>query len=393
MRGAKPPQRPMRRMGGCAAVLLALAAWPALSQAASCTGWPLWERFRETYITQDARVVDPALPHRPTVSEGQAYAMFFALVVGDRQRFAALLHWTQNNMARGDLTRFAPGWEWGRSAQGRWELLDANPASDADLWMAYTLLEAGRLWQHDTYTRLGQALATHVLRDATRVLPGLGRSLLPAPTGFQLGPDRWRLNPSYAPVPLLRRLAVLTGRDEWQDMVEPTLRLTLESAAHGISPEWTIWDASLSGWQPDPQSLGMGSYNAIRTYLWTGMSLRDPAFERLALGTLPWLHWVGRQGHAPEALDAANGTCRGPVARKGPPGFDAAALVLADSLRFDALARQLRARVDSDFAGPSPGYYSHVLALFGLGWIEGRYRFTPEGALLLAAGTCLAGGQ
>lgn len=378
--------------GATGALALAMAALPGMSQAGPCPHWPLWESFRTTYITRDARVLDPGLPHKPTVSEGQAYALFFALVAGDRQQFSALLEWTQNNLARGDLHQFSPGWHWGQSTAGRWELLDSNPASDADLWLAYTLLEAGRLWHHEEYTRLGQDLAARLLRDASAVLPALGRSLLPAPIGFQLGPERWRLNPSYAPVPLLRRLAALTGQSEWQEMVEPTLRLMVESAPRGISPEWAIWDAR-GGWQADPQSDGMGSYNAIRSYLWTGLSRSDPAFEKLALAFLPWLHWVGQHGHAPEALDAATGFSKDQAPREGPPGFDVAALVLADSLGFTALGRQLQARVDANLSQRSPGYYSHALALFGLGWLEGRYRFTPHGALLLPDTPCESRGR
>lgn len=378
--------------GVTGALAVALAVLPGMSCAAPCSDWPLWESFRKAYITQDARVQDVSLPHQPTVSEGQAYALFFALVAGDRRQFGALLEWTQNNLAHGDLHQFPSGWHWGRSAAGRWELLDSNPASDADLWLAYTLLEAGRLWHNGAYTRLGQGLAARVLRDASAVLPALGRSLLPAPIGFQLGPHRWRLNPSYAPLPLLRRLAALTGQSGWQEMVDPSLRLMVESAPRGISPEWAIWDAH-SGWQADPQTEGMGSYNAIRTYLWTGLSRDDPAFERLALAFLPWLHWVGQHGHAPEELNAATGPDKGRPPREGPPGFDVAALVLADSLGFSALRRHLQARIEASLSQRSPGYYSHALTLFGMGWMEGRYRFAAQGALLLPDSACESRGR
>lgn len=132
----------------------------------------------------------------------------------------------------------------------------------------------------------------------------------------------------------------------------------------------------------------MGSYNAVRTYLWVGMSRNDPAFERMALGFLPWVHWVAQHGHAPEALHADTGSWKNEAPRAGPPGFDAAALVLVDSLGFTSLGRQLHTRLDAGQITKTPSYYSYALALFGLGWIEGRYRFAPDGTLLLPGGVC-----
>ena len=85
--------------------------------------------------------------------------MFFALVANDRARFDKLLGWTQDNLAGGDLTQRLPAWSWGKSPDGSWKILDPNPASDADLWMAYALLEAGRLWHEPRYEKLGTAMA------------------------------------------------------------------------------------------------------------------------------------------------------------------------------------------------------------------------------------------
>jgi endoglucanase len=32
-----------------------------------------------------------------------------------------------------------------------WAVIDTNSASDADIWIAWSLLEAGRLWKHPDY--------------------------------------------------------------------------------------------------------------------------------------------------------------------------------------------------------------------------------------------------
>ena len=52
--------------------------------------WPAWESFREQRSAV-GRVVDYSTPGHITTSEGQSYAMFFALVADDRDSFAKLL--------------------------------------------------------------------------------------------------------------------------------------------------------------------------------------------------------------------------------------------------------------------------------------------------------------
>ena len=47
------------------------------------TKWTLWESYAERFINGDGRVIDFDAKDR-TTSEGQSYAMFFALVANDR---------------------------------------------------------------------------------------------------------------------------------------------------------------------------------------------------------------------------------------------------------------------------------------------------------------------
>ncbi|EPN64545.1 endo-1,4-D-glucanase, partial [Pseudomonas syringae pv. actinidiae ICMP 19079] len=80
-------------------------------------------------------------------------------------------------------------------------------ASDADLWIIYALLEAARIWQHPAYRNDALALLNTVEARLVVNLPGLGKMLLPGPEGFVQPDHSWRLNASYLPVPLLRRLS------------------------------------------------------------------------------------------------------------------------------------------------------------------------------------------
>src|SRR5262245_31881830 len=114
--------------------------------------WPqLWTNYTAAFMDDQTRVIDHDAGAR-TTSEGQAYAMFFALVADDRPRFERLVGWTERNLASGDLTAHLPAWLWGHAPDKAWGVLDANSASDADVWMAYSLLEAGASWNNPRYT-------------------------------------------------------------------------------------------------------------------------------------------------------------------------------------------------------------------------------------------------
>ena len=147
------------------AVILSVLMLAAAQVSAACQ-WPAWEQFKNEYVSTEGRVVDPADSRKITTSEGQSYALFFALAANDRDAFGKLFQWTQNNLAAGDLRAHLPGWLWGKKDDEQWTLLDSNSASDSDLWIAWALLEAGRLWQQPQYTETGKALLARIVAVA-----------------------------------------------------------------------------------------------------------------------------------------------------------------------------------------------------------------------------------
>lgn len=369
--------------------------------AATCA-WPDWESFKQTTLSADGRVIDNSTPQQVTVSEGQAYALFFALVANDRATFDRVLNWTQNNLAQGDLTAHLPAWIWGRQdtkapATGEqvkersptWGVLDANAASDADLWIAYALLEAGRLWHERSYTALGSVLARSIVAKETAILPGLGRTVLPGPVGFHPQEDVWRLNPSYVPLQVMHRLAsALPEQAEWKAMVESSTRLVTETAPHGFSPDWVRYQRD-QGFRPDDASKAESAYNAIRVYLWAGMLAPDAPSRSAALAAFhPLADFVAAHGFPPERVDTQTGT---PGDHAGNAGFSAAVAPYLAALGRHDLA-QAQAQRTRTLAHEDPlGYYSQVLALFGLGYLDGHYRFDADGAVVPAwTSTCPA---
>ena len=370
------------RIRPCLALLAALALAPA---QASCD-WPDWQGFKRAMLSSDGRVIDYSTPQQHTVSEGQAYALFFALVAGDRAAFERILQWTENNLAAGDLTARLPAWQWGRLDKGGWGVIDANPASDADLWIAYALGEAGRLWNVRRYRVLSALVANRVLREETANIPGLGLTLLPGPVGFAPARGQWRLNPSYVPLQQMRWLAQADPAPAWQSLVKSSVRLIRETAPRGYSPDWVLYQAG-KGFLPDAQTQASGSYNSIRVYLWAGMlDAADP--ERAAiLDTLrPMAQRTAEKGAPPESVDTRSGEST----RDGPPGFSAALLPLLNALGETAALQQQAQRARQPSHGKVPAYYDSVLRLFGQGYLEKRYRFDVDGRLLLDGGRACA---
>ncbi|KVD83141.1 endoglucanase [Burkholderia stagnalis] len=383
--------RPARRAGMALALTFALAASaagaaagaPAMGQdaagAACGAAWPRWDAFKRDFVSADGRVIDVGSADSRTVSEGQAYGLFFALVANDRRAFDTILGWTENNLAQGDLTARLPAWLWGRAADGAWRVLDANAASDADLWIAYTLVEAGRLWHERSYTARGALLAKRVLDDETASVPGLGLTLLPGPVGFRLANDQWRVNPSYSPPQVIRGLGARLPDDRrWASLAASTARVLLDTAPKGFSPDWALYRAG-AGFAPDAATRAESAYNAIRVYLWAGMlDPADPLAAPLLARFAPFAEHIAAHGAPPEKVDTTTGAA-GP--NDGNGGFSAAAVPFLDARGQRALADAQAARVDTLARQSPPGYYSSVLTLFGLGWRDARYRFGADGTL------------
>ncbi|WP_109513463.1 cellulose synthase complex periplasmic endoglucanase BcsZ [Pseudomonas ovata] len=384
---------PRRRMCWLAA-LLAWAILTPLMAAERCDGptWPLWQNYAQRNVQEDGRMLESSMEPNHSTSEGQSYGMVFALVANDRKRFDALWSWTVANMMGSDKTRL-PGWLWGQGKDGAWQLQDANSASDADLWMAYTLLEAARLWQAPAYRTDALALLKTIESRLVVDLPGVGKMVLPGPEGF-IQPDHlWRLNPSYLPIPLLRRLAKEAPNGPWKEIADNTLKMIQASSPKGFVADWLAY----RGTSPktglfviDPAKGELGSYDAIRVYLWAGMT---PASDPLAAALLARLDGMSAStassGVPPEKVQVMSGASEG----QAPFGYSAALLPYFQAKGHTWLVAQQRRLVEQGIARvmkhdpqdrSEPAYYNLMLSLFALGWIEQRYQFRSDGTLELS---------
>lgn len=351
--------------------------------------WALWERYAQSAIDGQGRVIDHSAQDH-TTSEGQAYGMFFALVANDRVRFDQILNWTQINLAQGDLTVHLPAWIWGKSPDGSWKTIDANPASDADLWMAYDLMEAGRLWHEPRYDKLGRMMAAHIASEETASVPGLGVTLLSGPSGFHSG-SNWLLNPSYMPPSVLTYFATTLPTGPWAAIRKSLEPLLAQGSPGGFAMDWVLAGQSI---QPGPTPAQFaagdlvgtpgGSYDAIRVYLWLGIADRDTPGVKALLGKVSGMSaYMAHHVTPPLRVDGGGKV----VDPNAPVGFSAALVPYLYAAGMKSQASDQLNRMGA-LLNPVTGlygkdglYYDQNLALFGAGWNDQRYRFDRDGRL------------
>jgi endo-1,4-beta-D-glucanase Y len=360
--------------------------------------WTLWNSYATHFIDAQGRVVDPQGGGR-TTSEGQSYALFFALADNDRPRFDLVLKWTQTNLANGNLGTHLPAWLWGKSKEGEWKALDPNPAADSDAWIAYSLLEAGRLWNNPAYTLLGRQMMSMIAKQEVAELPGFGLMMLPGPATLFEHKGTFTLNPSYVPLFIFQRFAAVDPAGPWGAIALNIPRLLRQSARHGFAMDWVdyvpsdgFYPATAPGAvPPDPKQPAkdipppVGSYDAIRVYLWAGMLDETGNTRNEMLSAVAGMgSYVANHGAPPEKV-SDQGI---PLEQDGPVGFSAAALpylrAFPDRERAAAQQRiRLSAQFDpsSGLYGKEPAYYDQNLVLFATGFLDERFRFGPKGEL------------
>ncbi|MDH4395647.1 MAG: cellulose synthase complex periplasmic endoglucanase BcsZ [Limnobacter sp.] len=349
--------------------------------------WPEWKGYKDTFLSKDGRVVDHSTEDLRTVSEGQAYCLFFALVAADKAAFDNILTWTENNLSQGDLGQNLPAWHWAKGPAG-WGVQDSNSASDADLWLAYTLLEAGRYWSEPRYTQKAKQLGNLILSQESLWVDGLGRSLLPGKIGFVNSDDSVKLNPSYAPAFVLARLAEAWADDpRWAEMYLANQQLLMSAAKEGLYPDWISFK---NGLPVEDVNLTEGDFDAIRVYLWLGISPdSDPILASLKKLVKPFTESIFENQAVPLQWNPKTGE---KSKDSGPQGFQWALRPLLEMLGRDEPAKRsfLKNWTLTDLSSLKStdewrdyGYYSGALSLFAQGAVSGKYSIRHNGRLHL----------
>jgi endoglucanase len=182
-----------------------------------------------------------------TVSEGQAYGMFAAVIADDEQSFDEIWDWTTEELVRSDGLM---AWRWDDGG-----VVDDEPASDADLDAARALVLAGDRFDRADLREAGVELAT-VIADRLTVETERGRILLPGLWAADRQP--YAYNPSYASPVAYELLGAATGDPRWAELQAGSASVTAEIlGATDLPPDWA--QVHVDGLiEPMPGPLGEG---------------------------------------------------------------------------------------------------------------------------------------
>lgn len=305
------------------------------------------QHFLDTYVTEDGQV----LRHDQgddTVSEGQAYAMLLAEAVGDDDLARTIWEWTDEHLARDDgLLAF--------HADSSGNVIDEQPATDADTLMAWALLryDGG---DADELHSAGGRLADAVLQEETVDTPA-GR--VPAAGPWATG-DPPTINPSYWMPGVARTIGELTGDDTWDDMAD-AMADVLGDATSGGSTLPTDW-TTLDGGSLEPIGSPDGQYpvqygpDAQRVPIFYAATCEGDGQELAA----QWWDKLSGADNGALALTPDGGTVNGARSPLALMAASAAARVAGDNGAADDLEQQA-----ADQAEATPTYYGDAWVALG----------------------------
>jgi len=359
--GAAARQRPWSRprVRATAAVLcLLLAAWlgwylgQGPAEQTDATFLPA-ASFLRTYVEPNGRVNRPDQGN-DTVSEGQAYGLLLAETIAQDSQFDLIWRWTRVHLQLSNGL-FA----WHANAAG--QILSPEPASDADLLIAWALLRyegPGAAVFHSDGLRVANAVLAYEVTAGPDGMPVLTAG--PWATGRPA-----TLDPSYWSLPALTGLAQLTGDREWQQLADSALVLTRQLTRGGrlLPPNWAeltsthqlLPEVAPNANDTEPQAqYGLDSQ---RTVAWFAASC-DPQARALAAR---WWRLLRPSVREQALALRLNGTVLTPTPGVLPLVAAASAAHAAGekaaSLRLLSMAVEQQRRY--------PGYYGGAWAAFG----------------------------
>jgi endo-1,4-beta-D-glucanase Y len=175
----------------------------------------------------------------------------------------------------------------------------------------------------------------------------------------------------------------------WSALSRTLPRFLSRSAREGYAMDWVSFN-TLNGFAAAAapgQAAGstrLGSYDAIRVYLWAGMTNPlTPGAEETMLAVPGMATYLAEHQYPPEQVSEQGDA----VSVSAPVGFSAAVIPYLDVLGKTAVRDKQLARLAVELDpgtrlyGHPAAYYDQNLVMFGKGWEDRRFRFGRDGEL------------
>lgn len=221
-----------------------------------------WDDYKSKYLKDDGAIVDTYNNHM-SHSEGQGYGLLFALKYNDKSSFDKILNWTYQHLYNPKTGLFY--WAYHHNAQE--PIPDKNNASDGDLFIAWTLLQASKQWNNQDYLKKGETLA-NLLLNLTVTKFGQYNIILPGVNGFYYN-SYVVVNPSYYIYPAFLYLQKHTHVKTWKDLNQDgkALLSNLNGQKIKLAPDWLKLYQDGNN-MPSENWPANSSYDAIRVPLY-----------------------------------------------------------------------------------------------------------------------------
>jgi endoglucanase len=220
----------------------------------------IWEEYKSHFIQKDGRIIDfhnNAITH----TEGIGYGLYFAYKMGDDSTFRSIYKWGKANIKKNN--HGLPGWKWGKNKSNSWGMIDYNSASDANLWIVYSLLlmynQTGyQPYKQDADEMIDAIKSNHIVADHGLTI------LLPWEKNIAEEYE-WNINPSYLIFEIFEYLAEYDGDKIWNELIKSSILILKKTrfSSLELNPDWSIYSLDTKKFSLHPKHNKFG-YDAIR---------------------------------------------------------------------------------------------------------------------------------
>ena len=245
--------------------------------------------YKDKLMTKDGRIMDPDRDNI-TTSEGQSYIMLQSLAVEDKKTFDLAYKWAKNNLQREDKLF---SWLWGESKNGKYEILDTNSASDADMDIAFALILAYERWGEYRYYFEAIPIINSIWINETK---RIGDYLILMPGAEQTKSEKIEVNPSYFSPYAFRFFQKYDETHDWNCLIDSSyyyLKAVMLKTETGLPPDWFLIENGQIVLEDSQRS--DFSYDAIRVfariyidYIQTGEKRALPILEKAKFFITKW---------------------------------------------------------------------------------------------------------